>query len=119
IWWRYYEQFQSLEEQGFLKRPLIPEFATVNGNLFYFTVSSHETRDQLLNYLKQQRIQAVFHYLPLHSSPFFRDTYTGSALPNTDRFSDCIVRLPFFYDLKPKQIRFIAAKILEFFKKRG
>jgi len=119
IWWRYYEQLQPLEEQGFLKRPHIPEFATVNGNLFYFTVSSHEIRDSLLNYLKHQGIQAVFHYLPLHSSAFFKDIYSGPSLPNTDRFSDCIVRLPFFYGLKSQQTRFVIRKILQFFQERG
>lgn len=119
IWRLYYEQLQPIEEQGFIKRPLIPEFATVNGNMFYFTVSSREIRDHLLNYLKEHGIQAVFHYLPLHSSAFFKDKYSGIALPNTDRFSDCIVRLPFFYDLKVTQIRFITEKILEFFHKAG
>ena len=119
LWWRYYEQLQSLEEQGFLKRPNIPEYATANGNLFYFTVSSPETRDHLLVFLKRHGIQAVFHYLPLHSSAFFRDSYSGPELPNTDRFSSCIVRLPFFYSLKNSHISFITNTILEFFHVKG
>lgn len=119
IWQQYYELLQPLEKAGFLKRPLVPAYATVNGNLFHFTVASVETRDKLLEYLKKNGIQAVFHYLPLHSSPFFMDKYTGKPLSNTDRFSDCIVRLPFFYGLKSSQIRFITGKINEFFGRKS
>ncbi len=119
IWRKYYDELQLHEELGFLKRPVLPDYATVNGNLFYFTVATSEIRDSLLQYLKQYGIQAVFHYLPLHSSPFFRDKYTGQPLLNTDRFCDCIVRLPFYHDLKISQIRFITGKILEFFRLKG
>lgn len=119
IWQQYYEELQPLEKEGFLKRPVVPAYATVNGNLFHFTVATREIRDQLLEYLKRHGIQAVFHYLPLHSSPFFREQYSGKPLSNTDRFSDCIVRLPFFYSLKSSQIRFIAGKINEFFGRKN
>ena len=117
LWWNYYNLLEPLEEKGFLKRPVIPGFATVNGNIFYITVSSGPTRDRLIAFLKGQGIQAVFHYLPLHSSPYFKDKHDGRNLPNTDRFSDTILRLPFYNSLKKNQVKFIIGRIGEFFRK--
>jgi dTDP-4-amino-4,6-dideoxygalactose transaminase len=115
-WNEYYRLLKPLESKSILSLPVIPSYATVNGNLFYFTVAGREIRDRLISYLRSQGIHAVFHYLPLHSSPYFRDRHDGRPLPNTDRFSGCIVRLPFFYGLKKKQIRYIAGKIGDFFR---
>jgi dTDP-4-amino-4,6-dideoxygalactose transaminase len=119
IWNSYYRHLQPMEDKGWLKRPVLPDFATVNGNLFFFTVESLGTRDKLLTFLKQQGIQAVFHYLPLHSSKFFGNSYTGKPLPYTDSFSDCIVRLPFYHDLRERDIRLITEKISDFFNNPG
>jgi len=115
IWWEYHERLASLEEKGFLKRPFIPQYATVNGNMFYVETSDRSVRDALLNHLQKNRIQAVFHYFPLHTSPYFRDRQTVGNLPNARRFSDTILRLPFYYSLKPKEIDYIAKTIRRFF----
>lgn len=115
IWWSYDELLKPLEECGHLKRPVIPEFSTVNGSSFYITVESGLIRDKLLDYLKKHGIGAVFHYLPLHSSPCFIDKHDGRALPNTDRFSSTILRLPFYYSLKKSQIKYIVDRITGFF----
>jgi len=103
------------KEQGFIKRPVIPPYATVNGNMYYLLVNSAGERDNLLEHLKKNGINAVFHYLPLHSSLYFKDKHDGRELPNTQKFSDRIVRLPFFYELKKRQIRYIISKITEFY----
>lgn len=116
VWWNYFELLKPLEEKGFLKCPVIPGFATVNGNIFYITLHSVEIRDELINYLKTQDISALFHYLPLHASPYFKDKHDGRLLPNTDRFSSTILRLPFYNALKKKQVRFIVSKINDFFE---
>lgn len=118
LWHLYHELLAPLESKGFLRRPVIPGFATVNGNLYYFTVDEGDVRDRLLAYLKNNGIHAVFHYLPLHTSSFFSDQYRGKPLPNTERFSRCIVRLPFFYSLRPSQAACISGKIAEFFQGR-
>jgi dTDP-4-amino-4,6-dideoxygalactose transaminase len=115
VWHTYYELLQPLEEKGFVKRPVVPEFATVNGNIFYITVDSGETRDRLITFLKSHDISALFHYLPLHSSQYYIDKHDGRQLPNTDRFSATILRLPFYNSLKKKQIKFVVGKITEFF----
>lgn len=115
-WNQYDRLLKSLENKGLIKLPVIPSFATVNGNMYYFVMPSAEDRDKMLGYLRQQGIQAVFHYLPLHSSPYFKDKHDGRELPNTDHFARCIVRLPFYYSLKERQIRFIAEKVSAYFR---
>lgn len=115
IWWDYYEQLAAMEEKGFLKRPVIPEFGTVNGNLFYILARNPEERNNLLDFLKQHGIQALFHYSPLQSSRYFTDKHDGRPLPHTQQFSDRIIRLPFYVDLKESQITYIVQKIGEFY----
>lgn len=117
IWNTYYQELSLLQEKGHIHLPVVPSYAGQNGNLFYFLTKSNEERDRLLKHLKNNGAQAVFHYLPLHSSPFFMDKHDGRELPNTDRFSNCIVRLPFFFSLKKNQIRFITRKISEFYNR--
>lgn len=116
IWESYFKLLKPLEEEGCIKCPVIPDFATVNGNIFYITVGSGTIRDKLLDYLKQKGISAVFHYLPLHSSPYFISKHDGRILPNTERFSSTILRLPFFNTLKKKQVNYIVKQIEEFFR---
>jgi dTDP-4-amino-4,6-dideoxygalactose transaminase len=115
VWWYYFNALQPIQDRGYLKCPVVPDFATVNGNIFYITVNSGETRDNLIAFLKVQGISALFHYLPLHSSPYFIDKHDGRELPNTDRFSSTIVRLPFYNSLKKSEIRYIADQIRIFF----
>jgi dTDP-4-amino-4,6-dideoxygalactose transaminase len=110
-WNDYNRLLKPLEDKGLLKLPVVPSYATVNGNMYYFLMPTPEARDRMLEYLHSQGIQAVFHYLPLHSSPYFKDKHDGRQLPNTDRVSACIVRLPFFYSLKKRQIEYIAEKV--------
>ena len=64
--------------------------------MFYLVCNSKEDRITLLDSLKENKISAVFHYLSLHNSPFYRDKYQGKDLKNSDRFSETLVRLPFF-----------------------
>ena len=67
-------------------------------------------------YLNRNNIHAVFHYLPLHQSPFFKDRHDGRALPNAERFADTIVRLPFYYELGRKEIDFVVDKIKGYYE---
>jgi dTDP-4-amino-4,6-dideoxygalactose transaminase len=116
IWHSYYDQLKPLQDKGFLALPVVPSYATVNGNLFYFFARSREERDKMLKHLNSCGIQAVFHYLPLHSSPYFIDKHDGRALPNTDKFAGSIVRLPFFYGLKKSEISYVVEKVESFYQ---
>jgi dTDP-4-amino-4,6-dideoxygalactose transaminase len=116
VWWNYYELLKPLEDQGLIKLPVVPSFASVNGNIFFVTVKTGDTRDQLIAFLKSRGISAVFHYLPLHTSPYFTGKHDGRELPNTNRFSETILRLPFYNALKKSGIRYIASQIHAFFQ---
>ncbi len=116
VWNCYHELLQPLETAGWIKRPAIPPDSTVNGNMYYITVNSSERRDSLLTYLKQHGINAVFHYLPLHSSAYFKPFHDGRDLPNTDRFAQTILRLPFYNSLKKRQIIYIIKTLTDFFR---
>lgn len=115
-WHRYSGLLKPMQDKGLVKLPVIPSYATVNGHMFYLETSSMDERDRLISYLKKNGIMAVFHYLPLHSSAYFRDKYQGPELSNTDHFSGCIIRLPLFYGLKRSQVNYIARKIEDFYK---
>ena len=116
LWNSYYTTLKPLEEKGYLKLVEIPSYATVNGNMFYLLMNSEEERDRMIDYLRSEGIQTVFHYLPLHSSPYFAGKHDGRVLPNTERYASTILRLPFYYALRKSQIKHIVRKISDFFE---
>jgi len=103
-WNRYYEAFKPLADKGYFKLPEIPGYATNNAHMFYLVCPSLEERTRLINTLKQNDILAVFHYLSLHSSPYYREKHDGRVLANCDMFADCLVRLPLFYELSDSDL---------------
>ncbi len=100
VWEKYNKLLTPLKAEEKIYYPDIPPYATKNGNMFYVTVSARKQRDIILEGMKRAGILAVFHYLPLHKSRFFSPKHDGRELPNTDRFSDTIIRLPFYAELK-------------------
>ena len=82
----------------------VPDYATNNAHMFYLVCNCLEQRTALIKHLKEHDIQAVFHYLSLHSSPYYTDKHDGRDLPECDRYADCLVRLPLFYDLTEEQV---------------
>ncbi len=92
----------------------LPEYATNNAHMYYLVCKDLEQRTALIKHLKEHDIQAVFHYLSLHSSTYYADKHDGRDLPECDRYADCLVRLPLFYDLKDEQVKYICDKIVTF-----
>jgi dTDP-4-amino-4,6-dideoxygalactose transaminase len=115
IWNSYRNGLKRLEENGIIKLPVIPEYATNNAHLFYLTCRDLEERTRLIEHLKKNDILAVFHYLSLHKSLYYKDKHDGRSLPFADFYSDCLVRLPLFYELTDNQVKFIIEKIIEFY----
>ncbi len=116
IWHFYYEALRELSERtGQFSLPIIPKFATNNAHMFYLILDSIDTRSRLIEHLKDFKIHAVFHYLSLHKSQYFRDKHDGRNLPNSDRYSDCILRLPMFYELTDDELLRITDAIIRFF----
>lgn len=115
IWNIYYEKLKFLEERGIIKLPFIPGYATNNAHLFYIICKDLTTRSNLIEHLKQNNIMSVFHYLSLHKSQFYEKKYTGNPLPMSDYYTDRLLRLPLFFNLKDEEAIYISGKIKEFY----
>jgi dTDP-4-amino-4,6-dideoxygalactose transaminase len=115
IWAKFYESFSALEQEGKLKLPVVPSYATNNAHMFYVLTDSIEQRDALIGFLKENKIYAVFHYISLHSSPFYKEKAGDVSLPISDYYSNCLVRLPLFYELTEADQQLIIDKIVEFY----
>ena len=115
VWNRYYEGLQILMKDGHLALPFIPPFATNNAHMFYVVCRSADERNALMAHLKAQEIQAIFHYLPLHNSPYFQSQYKGRDLTKTNRYSACILRLPFYTELTIPEIDRVIKSIHQFY----
>ncbi len=123
LWNCYYERLSLLgenlrKEAGVapFSLPDIPDYATNNAHMFYLVLPSLEARTALLAYLKEHEVFAVFHYLSLHSSPYYHDKHDGRALPECDRYADCLVRLPLFYDLQMEDVNHICDLIEAYYR---
>lgn len=90
----------------------IPPYATNNAHMFYLVCRNLEERTALIKRLKENGILAPFHYLSLHSSPYYAPKHDGRALPECDRYADCLVRLPMFYDLTEDEVQDIVNIIM-------
>ena len=115
IWNYYYQELKELEDKGLVSVQKITTGSTNNAHLFYLLTNDYSQQEKLLSYLNDNGIHAVFHYLPLHLSPYFSTKHDGRDLPNSVRYSRSIIRLPFFYDLKSTEQDYIIEKIKEFF----
>jgi dTDP-4-amino-4,6-dideoxygalactose transaminase len=104
IWDTYFENLTPLMDKGFFHLPKIPNYATNNAHMFYLVCNSLEDRTKLIGHLKQNDIHAVFHYLSLHNSEFYKDKHDGRELKNSDKFMGCLVRLPLFYELAQSDV---------------
>ncbi len=115
LWERYHKNLKDLSAKKNIKLPYIPEYATNNGHMYYLVCNSRNERTKLIDYLNKNSIQAVFHYQSLHKSPFYKSHYKGAELQNSDHYSDCLLRLPLYYDLNLKEVDYICEKVKEFY----
>ena len=116
LWNTYWELLQPLAQQGRFSLPDIPEYATNNAHMFYLVLPDLDQRTALIKYLKDNGICAVFHYLSLHSSEYYRSRHDGRSLTQCDRYADCLVRLPLFYDLSVDSVKQICETISTYYQ---
>ena len=116
LWQTYYEQLQPLADKGLFQLPDLPSYASNNAHMFYLLLPDLEKRTALIQYLKENGIMAVFHYLSLHSSAYYVDKHDGRALPNCDRYADTLLRLPMYYDLSFEEVLTICDTIKRFYE---
>ncbi len=98
-WQQYHDALAPIAKSAGFELPIVPEGATNNAHMFYLVFGNETDRDRAIALLKEQKIQSVFHYISLHNSPYFKEKYEGDPLPNSDRFTGGLLRLPFFYEL--------------------
>ena len=118
IWNNYDQKLRNnLVFKEKIRLPNIPKYATNNAHMYYIVCSNKKDRQGLLKKLKDNGVLAVFHYLSLHKSTFYKDKYKGEALPLSDHYSDCLIRLPLYYDLGTEDQNKVINLILDFFYK--
>lgn len=116
-WERYYKAFEPLKETGRIELPVIPEGCVHNGHMFFIKVKDFEERSRLIDYMKENGVGCVFHYIPLHSAPAGKrfGRFHGEDVYTTKE-SERLMRLPLYYNLTKDNQDRVIEKLLEFYK---
>lgn len=114
--WNYY--YQHLKPLG-MHVPAVPIYSTNNAHTFYLLCKDEQQRKDLASYFAWKGINAISHYIPLHSSPFFTSRYGKNHLPNAIKFAETLLRLPLFYELNQAQQDYIVQHTHNFFDRNG
>ncbi|MFW5804592.1 MAG: DegT/DnrJ/EryC1/StrS family aminotransferase, partial [bacterium] len=99
IWKQYYNGLKGWAKNTGIKLPVIPDYATNNGHMFYLICDSLEKRNKIIKHLKESRIHAVFHYISLHNSDYYKSFYPEIKLARSEFYTDTLLRLPFYNEL--------------------
>lgn len=113
-WNTYFAMLENWAQRERVGLPTLPAHATHNAHMFYLVCPSLGYRSALLQHLKENGIHAVFHYQSLHNSLFYARKHDGRNLPHSNRFSDCLVRLPLFYELSEEQLAYVISCVCQF-----
>ncbi len=117
IYLSYSAMLAPLVESGRIRIPFIPQHCTPNFHMFYLLAADLAERTALIEHLRQAGVLAVFHYVPLHSSPFAKSLGLPMPdLPVTDNMSSRLLRLPMYYDLSDREVAEVAEAVLDFYK---
>lgn len=117
IWDKYNEFFKKYEDLGLIRRPVVPKECKHNAHIYYVLFNDLETRTKFISYLKENGVQTVFHYIPLHSAPAGQKyCKTSGDMKVTNKVSDCLVRMPMYYDLTDDDLDYIMNITDKFFK---
>ena len=116
VWNRYKEGLSELVEKEYIELGVIPDECTNNAHMFYIKVRDLETRTELISFLKENGIMAVFHYVPLHSAPAGRKFGRFNGEDNyTTKESERLMRLPLFYSITDDEVEYVVEKVAAYF----
>lgn len=119
-WYLYNDKLELLEKNNKLIRPYIPNYAKHNAHMYYIVLPNEKIRDNLISTLKEKGISAVFHYIPLHTSPMGKKLgYKEGSLPVTEEYAKRLLRLPLYADITEDEVNYICDSIFEFFEKNN
>ncbi len=115
LWENYHQAFARLEEEGAVRRPVVPDCAQHNAHMYYLKLKDLKTRTEFISYMREHGVMAVFHYVPLHSSNAGRKfgRFHGEDIYTTKE-SERLVRLPMFYNLGEDEAEYIIDTVLKF-----
>lgn len=111
--WNYY--YEALAKYCPEKLPQVLPYSTNNYHIFYLLCRDHAEQEALRQHLQSKEIQAITHYIPLHTSPYYSAQYPVNSIPNAEKFAACIVRLPFYYELSYIEQDYVIEHIGQFF----
>ena len=100
IWNDYHDNLKSWAFNNEINLPSIPDYATNNAHMFYVVLPNLNQRDRFISELKAKKINTVFHYQALNKSPFYLQNNEQKDLVFSDKYTDCLVRLPFYFELE-------------------
>ncbi len=116
-WNKYYELLKPLENEGYITLPVIPQGCVHNAHMFYIKVKDLAERTKLIAFLKEKAVNAVFHYIPLHTSPAGKQFGVFSGEDKyTTKESERLLRLPMYYNIEEQDVIYIAEQVREFYK---
>ncbi|MHB8260639.1 MAG: dTDP-4-amino-4,6-dideoxygalactose transaminase [Bacteroidia bacterium] len=115
-WHTYYNELTCLEKEGKAYLPKIPPYANHNSHIFYLICKNFKERAALITHLHKNGVNAVFHNQSLHKSIYYADKHDGRTLPNADRYTNCLLRLPLFYELTTDMQNKVIENVLFFYK---
>lgn len=116
IWQQYYDGLRGLYERGLMNMPEIPDYATNNAHMFYIVCRNIDERTQLIAYMREHEVYMAFHYLSLHLSDYYKIVEANiPQLPNCDRYADCLVRLPMYFELQDSDVCTVINLIKDFY----
>jgi dTDP-4-amino-4,6-dideoxygalactose transaminase len=115
IWNLYYEKLKHLSDKKHFKLLETNENQTNNGHLFAIIMNNIQDRSELIDFMKSKGIMSVFHYQSLHVSEFYFKKHDGRILINSDDYSNTLLRLPLYYEMRKSDINRIISVINEFY----
>jgi dTDP-4-amino-4,6-dideoxygalactose transaminase len=116
-WEQYHTLLQPLKDRGIIELPFIPEGCVHNAHMYYIKTKDIEERTRFINFMKENGIWTVFHYIPLHTAPagLKFGVFNGEDVYTTKE-SERLVRLPMFYSLTESEVDYIVGKVKEFYR---
>jgi dTDP-4-amino-4,6-dideoxygalactose transaminase len=115
LWNAYYEGLKKLAEIG-VGLPEIPHGYQHNAHIFYLVCRSGDEREKILRHLNSNGVNAIFHYLSLHKSEFYAKNHWGGELANCDRYHDCLIRLPIYFELSAENVQYVIDTVWAFYR---